>query len=452
MNYYLCRFILLIFKFFVKLMKKTEQYVPAEMCILRYTLAEGPTVFRQTFIKPDKIPPGYMSACLEHLKSTHEIPLKDFAEATDNYKLIYQQLKSILMPTTINKTTNVVDDDRTRRRYLRSTQPCVFFPAVEYEQTRRLFDWLQEKAEGVKPTKDTRLVGLASIESLIMLLVELKKQRVSRDDIHKTFENAAYSFMIEERCNYHTKLGISHCSVARCYASAKLISAYLNQLYVPERPASIMMTGKQPQSSAMINSDTSSIVSINSLSNRLQQPAIVRPSMASQILSSQYSTTGTSDSIASSYRPPEPKKVQPQTRPVFIQSANRSSSTKYPYQSQQQQESDQQDIHVSDELIHHPTIIKLQQQNFHRLISSAGSTTSSSSVAKQQQQQQQQVLDLNSTRDDQSTYFSSTAAMNDRSQPIKPMSDNQRTVLHQRKQALMKAIQSINKQMEELDM
>jgi hypothetical protein len=131
---------------------------------------------------------------------------------------------------------------------------------------------------GVKPNKETRLVNFASIESLIMLLVELKKQRVSRDDIHKTFENAAYSFMIEERCNYHSELGISHCSVARCYASAKLLSAYLNQLYAPERPASIMMTGKRPQSSFMNNSDATSIVSMNNFSNRLQQqqPLIVR--------------------------------------------------------------------------------------------------------------------------------------------------------------------------------
>jgi hypothetical protein len=91
-----------------------------------------------------------MSACLEHLKSTHEIPLKDFAEATDNYKQIFQQFKSILIPTVINKTKDLSDDDRIRRRYLRLTQPCVSFPAVEYEQTSRLMDWLQEKAEGRK--------------------------------------------------------------------------------------------------------------------------------------------------------------------------------------------------------------------------------------------------------------------------------------------------------------
>jgi hypothetical protein len=109
-----------------------------------------------------------------------------------------------------------------------------------------------------------------------MLLAELKKQRVSRDDIHKTFENAAYSFMIEERCNYHSQLGISHCALARCYASAKLMSSYLNQLYAPERSASTMMTGKRPQSSFMSNSDGSSIASMSNISNRLQQPSIVR--------------------------------------------------------------------------------------------------------------------------------------------------------------------------------
>ncbi|CAF4118415.1 unnamed protein product [Rotaria sp. Silwood2] len=417
------------------------QFIPAEMCILRYTLAEGATILRQVFIKPDKIPPGYMSACLEHLKSTHEIPLKDFAEASDDYKTIYQQLKSFLIPNIINKTNQLSDDDRTRRRYQRLSQPCVFFPAVEYEQTSRLMDWLQEKAEGIKPTKDTRLVNFASIESLIMLLVELKKQRVSRDDIHKTFENAAYSFMIEERCNYHSQLGISYCSVARCYASAKLMSAYLNQLYVPERPASIMMTGKRPLSTSMMNSETSSITSMNNLSNRLQQPSILRPSITSQIISSQYSTTGTSDSIASSYHSPEQKAQQQQQSqlksPIFPQS---SSSTKYSYESQQPQ-SNQQDLHVSDELVHHPTIIKLQQQNFHRLLSSAASTTSSSSIIKQQQQTSQIHLAGNN---DRATCFSTTTiTTNDQIQPIKQSSDTQRAVLHQRKQALMKAIQKM---------
>jgi hypothetical protein len=96
-----------------------------------------------------------MSACLEHLKSTHEIPLKDFAEATDNYKQIYQQFKSMLLPTVVKKSKDLSADDRLRRRDVRLTQPCVFFPAVEYEQTSRLMDWLQEKAEGEKSERNS---------------------------------------------------------------------------------------------------------------------------------------------------------------------------------------------------------------------------------------------------------------------------------------------------------
>jgi hypothetical protein len=115
----------------------------------------------------------------------------------------------------------------------------------------------------VKPTKDTRLFHLASIESLIMLLAELKKRRISRDDLHKTFENAAYTFMIEERCNYHKRIGISHCSVARCFAAAKLISAYLNQLYVSERPVSTSMSGKRCPSAATNKSESLSILPLN---------------------------------------------------------------------------------------------------------------------------------------------------------------------------------------------
>ncbi len=118
---------------------------------------------------------------------------------------------------------------------------------------------------GIKPTKDTRLVNLSSIESLIMVLAELKHHCVSRDDIQKTFENATYSFMIEERCPFHYEIGISHCSVARCHAGAKLISAYLNQLYVPERPVSTTMTEKYSQNSFA-----------NNMSNRVRKSATVR--------------------------------------------------------------------------------------------------------------------------------------------------------------------------------
>ena len=150
--------------------------------------------------------------------------------------------------------------------------------------------------------------------------------------------------------------------------------------------------------------------------------------MPSQTMSSQYSTTGTSDSIASSYRPPT------QTRPSLAASSRQNFSN----------------THVPDELIHHPTIVKLQQQNFHRLLSSAESSTSSSSSMIKQHPTIPQRADR---EDDQGTYISSsTTTTNEGIQSIKPSSDNQRAVLHQRKQALMKAIQSINQQMEELDM
>lgn len=145
----------------------------------------------------------------------------------------------------------------------------------------------------------------------------------------------------------------------------------------------------------------------------------------SQVISSQYSTTGTSDSIASSYRP------SAQLRPRLAQSSRENYS----------------ENQVSDELIHHPTIMKLQQQNFHRLLSSAESTTTSSSMIKQPVRSDRE--------DDQGTHISSMTASTTTNNPIssiKPASDNQRAVLHQRKQALMKAIQSINQQMEELDM
>ena len=104
-------------------------------------------MYKHRFIKPELIPTGYMSSCLEHAKETHEIPLKDFGEASNNYKVIFQELKSFVTTTMMNQLFGG-EDERTRRRYFRMVKPCVFFPAVEHEQTSQLFDWLQEKSEG----------------------------------------------------------------------------------------------------------------------------------------------------------------------------------------------------------------------------------------------------------------------------------------------------------------
>ncbi|CAF4424732.1 unnamed protein product, partial [Rotaria magnacalcarata] len=77
--------------------------------------------------------------------------------------------------------------------------------------------------------------------------------------------------------------------------------------------------------------------------------------------------------------------------------------------------------------------MKLQKQNFHRLLSSAASTTSSISTDKQQ------VIQINLAGSN-----SRTTATSVEIQSTELASDTQRAVLHQRKQALMKAIQSIN--------
>ena len=89
-----------------------------------------------------------MSSCLEHSKETHQIPLKDLAEATDNYKRIYHELKSFLSTTRNESNYPSNNDEIARRRYLRLMQPCIFIPSLEYAQTYQLINWLQEKAEG----------------------------------------------------------------------------------------------------------------------------------------------------------------------------------------------------------------------------------------------------------------------------------------------------------------
>ncbi|CAF0793023.1 unnamed protein product [Didymodactylos carnosus] len=321
---------LINFQIFCKIdVEDGGQFVPAEMSVLK-----GPTTWRHAFIKPEKIPPGYMSACLEMSKTKHEIPIRDFESAVNNYGLLYEQLKSVVMPFSSTSTMSNNDggngtsfsrgnnenmmnsstrssrgaqgteqrqneDDRTKRRQRRLNKPCVFYPAVEHEQTNALLDWLQEKAENKKPTRETRLVDRCSIESLIMTLAQLKNHRVSTDDLDKTFQNAAYTFMVDQRCEYHQRLGNCWCSVSRCHAAAKLISTYLTQLYYPNQPQ-FQRQGKR-QSAVVYNS--SSYSENNSTTTSQQSSRSVTPTSSfvkPLSINNSMANSETSDSLASS--------------------------------------------------------------------------------------------------------------------------------------------------------
>lgn len=109
-----------------------------------------------------------------------------------------------------------------------------------------------------------------------MALAELKNNRVSLDDIHRTFEMASYLFMIEQRCPFHLHLGICHCSVARCHAAAKLISDYLIQLYVPKKLTPTPINEKNSQNPFVNRAIQSSSHSTNNTPNQLQQTVGVR--------------------------------------------------------------------------------------------------------------------------------------------------------------------------------
>lgn len=171
------------------------------------------------------------------------------------------------------------------------------------------------------------------------------------------------------------------------------------------------------------------------------------------MISSQYSSTGTSDSIASSYRA-APAAAPTTNEPIrsirTSLSSNRSAST-YPYQTEERDAATTGQI--SDDLINHPTIMKLQQQNFHRLLSSAASSaSSSSSIIKPSTSFSSRLNKVDRTTPKNYSNHS-TPVPQDQTNHNKSMSDdNQRAVLQQRKLALMQAIQNINQQMEELNM
>ena len=59
-------------------------YVLGEVGIVEYSLTEGITASYHSFIKPNKIPMGYLSKCMDSSRDVHKIPI----EAAANNELV----------------------------------------------------------------------------------------------------------------------------------------------------------------------------------------------------------------------------------------------------------------------------------------------------------------------------------------------------------------------------
>lgn len=74
----------------------TDHYFPAELALIRYTLADGCTRKFHSFINPGPLPPGYALEAMERSRATHRLVPPPNAIGESNYARLVADMVSFI--------------------------------------------------------------------------------------------------------------------------------------------------------------------------------------------------------------------------------------------------------------------------------------------------------------------------------------------------------------------
>lgn len=181
---------------------KQTDFIPCEMSICEWTIADGVGRTCRYVVQPDRIPMGYQSRCRELAEKTHRIPL-DFDEAEPNLPGLWIRLKNFLNPQDELEET-----------------PPVFTLGSEMDQLEGGLQWLYERSMD-------RLSSPFRVYPLERLLFELYRaagepqmETHCRDLVQK----GHFDYFTELACHYHAEDDNSKfCTLAMARRHAMLL-------------------------------------------------------------------------------------------------------------------------------------------------------------------------------------------------------------------------------------
>lgn len=179
-------------------------FVLAEVALLEYSLEKGIVDEYHAFIKPNKIPLGYTSQCMDCSKEEHQIPL-NFDQAKKNYAEITSNIKNFLKPKQENN----------------SFVP-VFCMAKDLEATKFGLQYLFNNSPSQYNAYPFKKVY--DLESLVVNLGKQSEVDYSIASANDLLTSYSYDYTANSRCTYHEDLGLKFCSLGIVKKVAYLIS------------------------------------------------------------------------------------------------------------------------------------------------------------------------------------------------------------------------------------
>lgn len=184
------------------------EYLPAELGLIEYSLADG--IIRQyhVFIDPGSLPLGYFYTCKETSDRTHKIPPQGFEHADNKYDIMALKIKDMLNPENTN-------DDF----------PPLYCSRDEMDQTKYILKWLQLKS-GVRNRINYRVYDYAVL--MFKLYQFSSTQMCSVALVRDYLSSSHFTYNANTCCEWHwAEDSPEHCALGTVKRVGYIFSDHL---------------------------------------------------------------------------------------------------------------------------------------------------------------------------------------------------------------------------------
>lgn len=187
-------------------------FVLAEVALIEYSLREGIINEYNSFIKPNKIPLGYTSQCMDCSKEEHQIPLYGFNQVKKTYSEIYKDIERFLKKKKENNFEVLLF---CMEKYIDATNFGLKF----------LYNNTPISNDGFPFTK------IYDLENLVVNLGKHCNVDYSLESARDLLTSYTFDYTPNSRCDFHEDLGTNYCSLGLVKKYSFLISDNICQSY-----------------------------------------------------------------------------------------------------------------------------------------------------------------------------------------------------------------------------
>lgn len=194
-------------------------YVLGEVGLIEYSLLDGIGIdYYHSFIKPNKIPLGYTSRCMDSQRDVHKIPL----DSAENSKLVkgktYGQIYKDIYEFVTRSSSSGGGSSGGRL-------PLLFCMSADVAETRFGLEFLWDKAlEELKLDMPPLHDQISDLEWLVMALTDNSLSFVQSTELLTRY---SFDYSANTRCEYHDEESVIHCALGIVKRKAYFISDHV---------------------------------------------------------------------------------------------------------------------------------------------------------------------------------------------------------------------------------